>query len=47
MMAQKPDWTKQLGQAFKADAQAVSNSIQRLRQQAQAMGNLKSSHSRR
>jgi hypothetical protein len=41
MMAQKPDWTKQLGEAFKTDAQAVSNSIQRLRQQAQAMGNLK------
>jgi len=41
MMAQKPDWTKQLGEAFKADAQAVSKSIQRLRQQAQAMGNLK------
>jgi uncharacterized protein DUF3300 len=41
MMAQKPDWTKQLGEAFKADAQAVSGSIQRLRQQAQAMGNLK------
>ena len=41
MMAQKPDWTKQLGDAFKADAQAVSSSIQHLRQQAQAMGNLK------
>src|SRR3954467_2848937 len=41
MMAQKPDWTKQLGEAFKADAQAVSSSIQRLRKQAQAMGNLK------
>jgi hypothetical protein len=41
MMAQKPDWTKQLGEAFKADAKAVSKSVQRLRQQAQAMGNLK------
>src|SRR5437763_468925 len=41
MMAQKPDWTKQVGEAFKADAQAVSSSIQRLRKQAQAMGNLK------
>src|SRR3982751_1347114 len=41
MMAQKPDWTKQLGEAFKADAQAVSSSIQGLRKQAQAMGNLK------
>ena len=28
MMAQKPDWTKQLGDAFKADAKAVSDSIQ-------------------
>ena len=43
MMAQKLDWTKQLGEAFKADAQAVSRSIQSLRQQAQAMGNLKTS----
>ena len=41
MMAQKPDWTEQLGEAFKADAQGVSKSIQHLRQQAQAMGNLK------
>src|SRR3954452_19497158 len=41
MMAQKPDWTQHLGEAFKADAQGVSKSIQRLRQQAQAMGNLK------
>src|SRR5947209_5784951 len=41
MMAQKPDWTLQLGEAFKADAQGVTKSIQHLRQQAQAMGNLK------
>src|SRR5262249_47248977 len=41
MMGQKPDWTKQLGEAFMANAQAVSDSIQRLRKQAQAMGNLK------
>jgi hypothetical protein len=41
MMAQKLDWTKQLGEAFKADAQGVSTSIQRLRQQAQSIGNLK------
>src|SRR4051794_2089948 len=41
MMAQKLDWTKQLGEAFKADAQGVTKSIQHLRQQAQAMGNLK------
>ncbi len=43
MMAQKPDWTKQLGQAFTANKSAVFDSIQRLRAQAQAMGNLKSS----
>src|SRR5436305_8619775 len=41
MMAQKPDWTQHLGEAFKADAQGVTKSIQHLRQQAQAMGNLK------
>ncbi len=41
MMAQKIDWTKQLGEAFKSDAKAVSASIQRLRKQAQSLGNLK------
>ena len=41
MMDQKPEWTEQLGQAYIADSQAVSDSIQRLRKQAQAMGNLK------
>ncbi len=41
MMAEKPDWTKQLGQAFTADQDAVIDSIQRLRAQAQALGNLK------
>lgn len=41
MMAQKLDWTKQLGEAFKKDAKGVSESIQRMRKQAQAMGNLK------
>jgi hypothetical protein len=41
MMAQKPDWTKQLGQAFTTDKNAVFDSIQRLRAQAQAAGNLK------
>jgi hypothetical protein len=41
MMDQKPEWTAQLGQAYIADSQAVSDSIQRLRKQAQAMGNLK------
>jgi len=41
MMAEKPDWTKALGQAFTADEKAVFDSIQRLRSQAQAAGNLK------
>src|SRR5215831_17007874 len=41
MMAEKLDWTKQLGEAFKKDAKGVSESIQRMRKQAQAMGNLK------
>jgi len=41
MMVQKPDWTKQLGQAFTSDKNAVFDSIQRLRAQAQAAGNLK------
>jgi hypothetical protein len=41
MMVQKPDWTKALGQAMTADKKAVSDSIQRLRVQAQALGNLK------
>ena len=41
MMVQKPDWTKALGQAFTADKDAIFDSIQRLRAQAQAAGNLK------
>ena len=42
MMIQKPDWTKQLGQLFATNRDAVFDSIQRLRAQAQAAGNLKS-----
>jgi hypothetical protein len=41
MMAEKPDWTKALGQAFAADGKAIFDSIQRLRAQAKAAGNLK------
>ena len=41
MMVQKPDWTKQLGQAFTSNRTAVFDSIQRLRAEAQAAGNLK------
>lgn len=40
MMAQQPDWTKALGQAYTADKKAVFDSIQRLRAQALAAGNL-------
>ena len=39
MMVQKPDWTKALGKARRQ--KAVFDSIQRLRAQAQAAGNLK------
>jgi len=42
MMTQKPDWTKALGQAFTADKNGIFNSIQQLREKAQAAGNLKS-----
>lgn len=42
MMAQKPEWTKALGQAFTADKNAIFDSVQRMRAQAQASGNLKS-----
>ena len=41
MMAEKPDWTQQLGKAYTADKAAVYESVQRLRGKAQAMGNLK------
>ena len=41
MMAVQQDWTTRLGQAFTADRSAVFTSIQRLRAQAQKVGNLK------
>jgi hypothetical protein len=41
MMVQKPDWTRQLGQTFTSNRTAVFDSIQRLRAEAQAAGNLK------
>jgi hypothetical protein len=41
MMVEKPDWTKELGKAYASDQKAVLDSIQRLRAQAQALGNLK------
>ena len=40
-MVQKPDWTKALGQAVTADKKSVGDSIQRMRLQAQSLGNLK------
>jgi len=42
MMAQNFDWTTQLGSAFNTDQAAVMASVQRLRAQAESVGNLKS-----
>ncbi len=42
MMAEKSDWTRQLGQAFTSDRKSVFDYIQRLRTQAAEAGNLKS-----
>jgi hypothetical protein len=42
MMCQELDWTKQLGQAVKADEKSVLDSVQRLRAQAVDVGSLKS-----
>ena len=41
MMAEQSDWTKKLGEAFQSDRKAVLESAQRLRSQAMAAGNLK------
>ncbi len=43
MMADQPDWTRDLGKSFTEDRSGVFASVQRLRMQAQAMGNLKTS----
>jgi predicted small lipoprotein YifL len=43
MMCQEMAWTTELGQAFVADQQGVLDAVQRLRFQAQDVGNLKSS----
>ena len=40
-LVDKPDWTKQLGAAYKADPNGVYDAIQRLRAAAYALGNLK------
>jgi hypothetical protein len=42
-MCQQMDWTRQLGEAFKADQKSVMDAVQRKRSQAQQVGNLKSS----
>lgn len=41
-MCQEMDWTRQLGEAFKADQQGVMDAVQRKRLEAQRTGNLKS-----
>ena len=41
MMAEQSEWTKKLGEAFQSDRKAVLESAQRLRSQAMAAGNLK------
>lgn len=42
MMGEKPEWVKDLGDAFLAQPEDVMDSVQRLRAQAQKAGNLKS-----
>ena len=42
MMTQDIDWTRQLGEAFAQDRSAVFESVQRLRADAMAAGNLQS-----
>ena len=43
MMAQEPDWTQRLGEAFLGQQAQVMDTVQKLRHKAQAAGNLKSS----
>jgi hypothetical protein len=42
MLCQQIDWTRQVGSAFTSDQKAVLDAVQRLRTQAAAAGNLKS-----
>jgi Protein of unknown function (DUF3300) len=42
MMGEKPEWVRDLGDAFLAQPEDVMDSVQRLRAQAQKAGNLKS-----
>lgn len=41
MLAQQPDWTQRLGEAFLAQQAAVMDSVQRLRRRAESAGNLR------
>ena len=41
-LGEKPDWVRNMGDAFLAQPEAVMDSVQRLRAQAQRAGNLKS-----
>jgi Protein of unknown function (DUF3300) len=41
-LGEKPDWVRNMGDAFLAQPEDVMNAVQRLRQKAQAAGNLKS-----
>jgi hypothetical protein len=43
MMCRELDWTTQLGEAFTADQAGVLDAIQRLRKQAESVGNLQTS----
>jgi hypothetical protein len=43
MMCRELDWTTELGSAFKADQAGVLDAVQRLRKQAELVGNLKTS----
>ena len=43
MMCRELDWTTQLGEAFTADQAGVLDAIQRLRKQAEYVGNLQTS----
>jgi hypothetical protein len=47
MMADDPQWTRELGQAFTTDRDAVFASIQRLRSKAEEAGNLQSNDQQR
>ncbi|MGC8492683.1 MAG: DUF3300 domain-containing protein, partial [Syntrophobacteraceae bacterium] len=47
MLAQQPDWTQRLGEAFLAQQAAVMDSVQRLRRRAEAAGNLRTTAQQR